>query len=87
VSNGPMDMVMSTVQLPDETIAKLCDNSRFGADILDGVINRLADRLGERQRVKVSEVLEALDVELQAWRAGTKPEHWTKDVVAREAAK
>lgn len=73
------DVVMSRVQLPDEMIKTLCGDAAFAARILQSVRTRMVQKLGNRTRVPLAEVMQALEDEINGFRDAATPEHWKRD--------
>jgi hypothetical protein len=78
--SGPMDAVMASVPLSEDTIKELCRVSAANARVLESFRERLIDKIGQRTRVSTATVLEALDDEINAFVEGASAEAWTKRV-------
>lgn len=73
-----MDVVMGTVDLPEEMIDKLTANSAYGARVLENVRTAVVERFGGMSRVKLEDVLAVLDQHLDSYREGATREAWLK---------
>jgi hypothetical protein len=80
MNNAAMSTVMTTVQLPNETIRELCLKAAYAARVLEDVRQRLGQHIDGRSRVPAAEVLERLDAEIEGYRAAADPDSWRRSI-------
>lgn len=82
-----MDVVMSTVDLDEETIDQLVANSAYGAKILETVRTKLVERFDGLSRIRIEDVLSVVENEIDAYHQGALRSTWLRAPIEPMPAK